>query len=345
MNPFDFCHNKGVAYICVGITKVCRRKTVKPAIIRKVREAENPFTNVNASVSQVVMSMSKIMPKVSVVVPTYNESAHIGLCVNYLLAQTFNSFEIIVVDDGSTDDTVSAARKIKLIRSDVQIKVYRRNHKGPGEARNFGVQKANGDIIIFVDADMLVENQFITKIIEPIIRSRSIGADTLDGYLANNDNYWARCWNIGRFSAAGVILSVRNNSIVPRVSKVSTIFRAIRKSSFQEIGGFEHGGDYTDDESLHKKSGRTATIVRARYYHIDPGSLSEVWQRAMWIGSGENFTSTFSKKILNLVNFCFPFSLIKGIIISLRYHYLPFILFKVIYDLAIFFALAKSILA
>ena len=90
------------------------------------------------------------LPLVSVVIPTYNNSKYIVESVNSILKQTYRNYEIIIVDDGSTDNT-----KIVLDRYIKKQKIlyYYQENSGPSKARNYGVLKSKGKYIAFNDAD------------------------------------------------------------------------------------------------------------------------------------------------------------------------------------------------
>lgn len=88
------------------------------------------------------------MPLVSIIIPAYNSSATIGETLSSLAEQTFRDFEVIVVDDGSTDDTAA------LVECDFpSVHVIRQANGGPAAARNTGVDQATGEWIAFLDAD------------------------------------------------------------------------------------------------------------------------------------------------------------------------------------------------
>ena len=99
-------------------------------------------------------------PFVSVIVPVYNGSAHIERCLDALVSSSYSSFEIIVVDDCSTDDTVSKAgqMEVNILRLQKQA--------GPGAARHFGVQHARGEILLFVDSDVIVRKDTIARVVD-----------------------------------------------------------------------------------------------------------------------------------------------------------------------------------
>lgn len=279
--------------------------------------------------------------KISVIIPTYNEKEYIQRCIQSLVLQTEKNLEILIIDDGSTDDTRKVIRKILRTYKGFKIKVIFQSHKGPGEARNFGARKANGKILVFVDADMIFDKNFIKNLVMPIKTGEIIGTDTQEAYLANPKNFWAASWNVGRFAAAGAWKGNPFREMIPDKRNFGGIFRAIIKSEFQKVGGFETGGNYTDDSSLSQKLKIKANLVYgAIYYHYNPSSFIEVWQRAIWIGSDTNFQNN---RVINLIKFFPLISPVKGFIIAERFNYYPFILFKIFYDLAIFWTLLKSL--
>lgn len=89
--------------------------------------------------------------KFSIVIPTYNRGEFIAKVINSLLNQTYENFEILVIDDGSTDSTAEVVKKIK----DERVCYYYKENGERGAARNYGAQKATGDYINFFDSDDL----------------------------------------------------------------------------------------------------------------------------------------------------------------------------------------------
>lgn len=89
------------------------------------------------------------MPKVSVIIPTYNYDKYIEKAIDSVLDQTYRDIEIIVVDDGSTDNT----REIIETRYKERVRYFYQENKGAPAARNIGLHKAKGEYVIFLDAD------------------------------------------------------------------------------------------------------------------------------------------------------------------------------------------------
>lgn len=99
-------------------------------------------------------------PEISVIVPVYNVAPYLAACVDSLLAQTFPSFELILVDDGSTDDSCKMAEAYAAKDARVRL-VQRRWNCGLAAARNLGVEVSRGRYVIFVDADDIVAPDYL----------------------------------------------------------------------------------------------------------------------------------------------------------------------------------------
>lgn len=92
-------------------------------------------------------------PFLSVVIPTYNVEKYIETTLGSIIAQAFFDYEIIIVDDGSTDNTVEKCRNFKVNNPTLNIEVYQMNHGGVSKARNIGIAKAKGKYLHFMDSD------------------------------------------------------------------------------------------------------------------------------------------------------------------------------------------------
>ncbi len=87
--------------------------------------------------------------RVSVIVPLYNKAPYVRRALDSVAAQTFRDFELIVVDDGSTDEGASVVESF----GDVRVRLIRQENAGPGAARNRGIKEARGEVLAFLDAD------------------------------------------------------------------------------------------------------------------------------------------------------------------------------------------------
>lgn len=259
-------------------------------------------------------------PLVSVIIPAYNEENYIKDCLESIFEQTYKNIEIIVLDDGSTDDTKSIIEKFP-------VSYYLLDHKGPGVARNYGGKKAKGEILVFLDADMRYHREYISNLIKPIIKGKAVGTFNKEEYVANTTNMWANCWSIN----SGFKIGKRTDDTLP---DELDIFRAIKKDSFMEVKGFNSSLGYADDRSLARKlKMKSLYAPGAIAYHYNPETLSEVFYSARWISRSRHL---FRPTLFNFFRFSF-FNSIRIALKKIR-EGAPkeFIIFKLIYDFGAF---------
>lgn len=104
------------------------------------------------------------MNKISIIIPLYNKKEYIQNCINSIQNQTYSNFEIIVVDDESTDNSLELVKKLE--DKDKRIKVISKSHSGVSMTRNLGIQNATGDYIVFVDADDEIKSSYLAELIK-----------------------------------------------------------------------------------------------------------------------------------------------------------------------------------
>ena len=100
---------------------------------------------------------------VSIIIPAYNVDNYLEECVNSLLCQTYTNYEVIIMDDGSTDNTYNIGKHLTV--ESAKVKLFHQENQGVSIARNIGMQKANGEFFIFVDADDIVAPQYIETLV------------------------------------------------------------------------------------------------------------------------------------------------------------------------------------
>ena len=108
-------------------------------------------------------------PKVSVIVPIYNTAKYLPKCLNSIIRQTYQNLEIILINDGSTDNSSKIIRQ--YAKKDPRIQVINQKNAGQSSARNSGLQKATGKYISFIDSDDEVSPLFIEHLITPFLSS------------------------------------------------------------------------------------------------------------------------------------------------------------------------------
>ena len=102
-------------------------------------------------------------PLVSVIIPVYNSSQYIERCLDSILQQTYDNIEIIVIDDGSTDDSAEKIKKYLNIHDNLLF--FQTENYGVSHARNIGIKNSHGDWLTFLDSDDYILNNFVSEMI------------------------------------------------------------------------------------------------------------------------------------------------------------------------------------
>lgn len=198
--------------------------------------------------------------KVSVVLIAHNIAQKIESCLNSVLNENFTDYEVIVVDDGSTDDTVKRVKGYP-------VKLIEQANQGPASARNTGAEVSKGGFIIFLDGDCIVQRDLISSMIEPL-GNPEIGMT--HGYvdIANPESLIAR------------LNFVRARYLFRNLEYLDFAWGgclAIRKSLFEEIGKFRVSLKTGEDQELAyrllKKGYQIYLVRKARFLHWFPESL------------------------------------------------------------------------
>ncbi|MEP7074800.1 MAG: glycosyltransferase [Acidobacteriota bacterium] len=172
-------------------------------------------------------------PTVSVVVPAFNEEKVIHRTIESLIASDYPNFEIIIVDDGSTDRTHEAS--LASAGEDARIRVFKKANGGKAEALNFGWRKATGDIIIALDADTLFRPHTIAALAHRF-------ADEKIGAVAGNAKVGNRINIVTKWQALEYVTSQnfdrRAFSSLNCITVVPGSVGAWRRSVLEETGGF-----------------------------------------------------------------------------------------------------------
>ena len=171
-------------------------------------------------------AVAQATPALSVVIPVHNDKAHLERCLDALSKSRYEAYEVIVMDDASTDDTADAAEEAgaRLFRLDQNM--------GPAAARNLGAQEARGDLLLFIDADVCVAPETICGVIESF--DNNPGIDAVFGSYDHEPEHR------GLFSQyRNLMHHFVHQSSDPDASTFWSGCGAIRKSVFLEHGGFD----------------------------------------------------------------------------------------------------------
>lgn len=106
------------------------------------------------------------MPRISTIVPAYNAEKDLNRCLNSILAQTMHDFEIIIINDGSTDATLKICEE--YANRDVRVIIKSQTNQGVSAARNYGLSLASGEYICFIDADDYIDSRYFEVLLRNI---------------------------------------------------------------------------------------------------------------------------------------------------------------------------------
>ncbi len=170
------------------------------------------------------------MSSVSIIMPAYNAQRFIGRAINSVLNQTFLDWELLIVDDGSTDGT---AGYVKYHYSSPQIKLFTQSNQGPASARNAGIEHAQGEFIAFLDADDCWRPNKLSLQI-PLFATDSTGVVYGDAELVGG-----KIEGYSTFFAINPPASGRVTSQLVRRNFIPMLTAVIRRDLLRKIGGFD----------------------------------------------------------------------------------------------------------
>jgi GT2 family glycosyltransferase len=218
-------------------------------------------------------------PTVSVVVCAYNAADTIDDCLTALARVDYPRFEVIVVDDGSSDDTA------RRIRAHPWARLIQVANGGLSAARNIGMHAATGEIVAYVDADVRVEPSWLSYLVQPFVTSDAIAVGG-PNVVPQDDGWFAQCVACSPGAPSHVLLDDRVAEHVPGCNL------AIRRDALLRIGGFDpiflRAGDDVDVcWRLQEQGGRVAFSPAALVWHHHRGRLGAYWRQQVGYGEGE----------------------------------------------------------
>lgn len=143
-------------------------------------------------------------PKISIIVPVYKAEKHIGKCIKSILNQTFNDYELLLINDGSPDNSGKICNE--YAKQDSRIKVFHKGNGGVSSARQFGIDQAKGEYSIHVDADDWIEEGMLKDMYNFACQTNAdiIFAD----YYHNNNQYISQnILNLNKYEILNAIIS------------------------------------------------------------------------------------------------------------------------------------------
>jgi len=226
-----------------------------------------------------------------------NEEAYIKRCIGSIYAQSEPAHEIIVVDNGSTDKTVQVARKLGA-------KVYKESKKGASFARNKGVKKTSGNILCFIDADQVLNPNWLKNAKKQFSKKKVQAVIGVDVFRHKDPvkTFWYNTYTFFIYSTSIVSGALANKPFLACRNM------AIRKKTFEVLGGWEDtvGEDYWLSKKFWELPQKKALINLGMVSFISPrgfeaqGYLKTLtyWAKATLKRQSQNGYSWLSDKSL-----------------------------------------------
>lgn len=206
------------------------------------------------------------LPLVSVIIPTYNYGRYVGQAIDSALAQSYTNQEVVVVDDGSTDDT-----RDRLAWYGDRIRVIHQENQGLSAARNTGIREARGDYVAFLDSDdsfhpRKTELQMAYLKLHPAV--------DLVGTEMFSDETIVWC-PVDPEQLPATLITLKAMAIKPRFAPSSVI---AHKKCFETVGHFDTALRSVEDRDMWLRIGARFNMARLNipltWYRITPGSMS-----------------------------------------------------------------------
>lgn len=134
------------------------------------------------------------MDKVSIIVPIYNAEKYLSACLDSIIYQTYKNLEIILINDGSLDDSISICKQ--YIKKDNRIKLIDDKNHGVSHARNKGIKEATGKYILFIDADDIIKKKYIEILVKEINKDINLDMAVCSYEEVNLNNNKRKKYNI-----------------------------------------------------------------------------------------------------------------------------------------------------
>ena len=222
------------------------------------------------------------MATISVVTPTYNRARFLPEAVASVLAQTYADLELIIVDDGSVDETREV---LEPFWADGRVRYFYQENRGQSHARNLALKQAKGDFIAFLDSDDLWSPDKLEKQLAVLLEKPEVDIVHGDEAIIDENGVVISRENMRRYSGKITQRLLADNS-------VSITTALVRRRCFDEMGGFDTSVGVADDYELWLR-------FSARYcFHYEPGIVASYRVMADQISSDKRRRFAANERII-----------------------------------------------
>lgn len=238
-------------------------------------------------------------PLVSILLPVYNTSAYLHQCLDSVLAQTYTNLQVVIVDDGSKDNSLEICQQYAA--KDSRIEVYHQENQGVATTRNVLLSKIKGDYFLFVDSDDWIELDMVQYLVTQSIQE---GADMVTCGMVKNDDTPSVSFNVDRWTQEYAVKEFLrhvsfNGSLCNKLISVSLL---CNKPQFNPQ--ISYGEDALVCWELIKEAKKGIVVTNRQLYHyrMNGASLSH----ANWTPEKKGSGSKVWELISNDANKLYP---------------------------------------
>ena len=250
----------------------------KFGLVSRNRQPKPALAAVRKAFAETRLSSDVDWPRISVVVCSYNGARTIRDCLEGLRKVRYPNFEVIVVDDGSTDSTAEIADEYGFV-------VIRTENRGLSSARNTGMEAATGEVVAYIDDDASPDSDWLTYLATTFMRTKHVAVGG-PNIAPENDGFIAHCVDQSPGNPVHVLLSDGEAEHLPGCNL------AIRKAALQAIGGFDPqfrtaGDDVDACWRLQQKGWTLGFSPAAMVWHHRRNSIRQFWKQQLNYGRAE----------------------------------------------------------
>ena len=250
--------------------------------------------------------MATSNPIISIVTPTFNRSDELGHLIKSIDKQTIKNdyYEMIISDDGSTDDTKDKTKRW-MKKVGFKLKYVCQNNNGPGAARNHGVKNSNGELIVFIDSDCEADKNWLKIIYDNYKKNKF---DAFGGPDHSKEDFLpiqrAIDFSMTSFFTTGGMRGHNKKMLskfYPRSHNMG-----VKKILFENIGGFgslRHGQDIELSNRIHNSGAKVILLTDAIVFHRRRTTLKKFFRQVFNWGVARINLGKIDSSMLELIHF------------------------------------------
>lgn len=226
---------------------------------------------------------------VSIIIPVYNIENYIERCLNSIIEQTYTNLEIILINDGSTDNSLTICKKYQ--KKDKRIKIISQKNAGVSSARNIGLKESNGNFITFIDADDYIEVDYINILVKKItmydadiVFSNSINFD-----VNGNESIPVKIKKDYFFNSENIMIELLSEERIS-CSCWGKLYKKELISNIKFDEALKIGEDFKFLTEVLKKSNKNILISECKYHY--------------YLRNNSAIRSGFNDNWISEINFC-----------------------------------------